>query len=624
MEPANPNRLVHFGVFQLDLHAGELRKRGLKIRLPHQSLQILACLLERPGEVVTREELRQELWSADTFVDFDMGLSSAVKKLRSALGDSAESPRFIETLPRCGYRFIGLADGMTEAMAFPAPAARRLPLRSIVSVTVAVIAVLAVLAGLNARHWRDQLLVWTNPPPIRSIAVLPLQNLTGDPAQEYFVDGMTDALITQLAQTGDLRVISRTSVIQYKEAKKPLPVIARELNVDGVVEGAVVRSGQRVRITAQLIDARTDRHLWARSYERDLHDVVALQAEVAQAIAEAVEVRLTPKGRARLPSPRQVNPEAHEAFLKGLMASSGQSYVGFRDAINYFEDSIAKQPDFATAYSSMSLCYLQFAFVGPLSPQEFMPKAEVAAGKALELDETLPEAHAVLGVVLYRFHWDWSGSEREFRRALALSPNYADGHRMFSAFLFASGRAEEAFAEAQRARELDPLSLQATLDLAAAFRGVGQYELSIAEFRKALEKDPYRPRAHFQLGATYVQKGELTSGIAELETAVNLSQRNPRFLAYLGYADAVVGKRSEAQNILEELDTLSRQQYVSPVGIALIHMGLGEKRTALTWLEKAYEMRDAQLAELKRDPRLDPLHSDPHFQDLVRRVGLAR
>ncbi len=243
MEPANPNRLVHFGVFQLDLHAGELRKRGLKIRLPHQSLQILACLLERPGEVVTREELRQELWSADTFVDFDMGLSSAVKKLRSALGDSAESPRFIETLPRCGYRFIGLADGMTEAMAFPAPAARRLPLRSIVSVTVAVIAVLAVLAGLNARHWRDQLLVWTNPPPIRSIAVLPLQNLTGDPAQEYFVDGMTDALITQLAQTGDLRVISRTSVIQYKEAKKPLPVIARELNVDGVVEGGGSSTG---------------------------------------------------------------------------------------------------------------------------------------------------------------------------------------------------------------------------------------------------------------------------------------------------------------------------------------------------------------------------------------------
>lgn len=518
---------------------------------------------------------------------------------------------------------LGSGDAAAEEAATAAPSASKSPSWLLGRVVVVgVIALAALLLGLNVGHWRDRLLVRGNPPTIRSVTVLPLQNLTGDPTQEYFADGMTDALITQLAQMGDLRVISRTSVIQYKEARKSLPAIAQELNVDGIVEGAVVRSGPRVRITAQLIDARTDRHLWARSYERDLNDIVALQGEVVQAIAEAVVGRLTPQQRARLMSSRPINAEANELLFHGLLAASRDSYPGFSDAITYFEQAIAKQPDFAFAYAAMSRCYIVFSFVGPLSPQEFMPKAEAAARKALELDDMLPEAHAALGIILYRFHWDWSGAEKELRRALELNPNY--GHPELSEFLSASGRAEEALAEAQRAQELDPLSVGSILGVAAAYRAVGQYDRAITEFRKALEKDPSRPRAHFQLGATYVEKGELDEGIAELETAVKLSQGNQRFLAYLGYADAVAGKKSEAQKILRELNTISHQQYVSPFGIALVDMGLGQKEAALAWLERAYEVHDYQLTGLVGDFRLNPLHSDPHFQDLVRRVGLAR
>jgi TolB-like protein/DNA-binding winged helix-turn-helix (wHTH) protein/Flp pilus assembly protein TadD len=641
VESATTTRPFRFGVFDLDVQSGELRKNGLKIRLPEQAFRVLILLLERPGQVVTREELRQKLWPGNTFVDFDTGLASAVKKLRNALGDSAENPRFVETLPKRGYRFIGPVNGVAggaavqvpppdntaEAGAVQSRPVRRMPLHRVAAAAVTLGSLIAVLVAANIGHLRDRLLVKVSPPAIRSIAVLPLENLTGDSAREYFADGMTDALITELAQMGDLRVISRTSVIQYKGAKRPLPAIARELNVDGIVEGAVLRSGPRVRITAQLVDARTDQHLWARSYERDLNDIVTLQTEIAQAIAEAIVGKLTPPQRARLMGSRPISAEANELLYQGVVAASRGNYQGFSDAITYFEHAITKQPDFAGAYAAMSLCYIQFSFVGPLSPQEFMPRAETAARKALELDEGLAEAHAALGIIFYKFHWDWSAAEREFRQALELNPNYSEGHRRFSEFLYASGRAEEALAEAQRARELDPLSLQATLDMATSFRAIGQYERAIAEFRKALEKSPHLSRAHFQLGVTHVDKGDLNEGIAELETAVKLSQGNPRFLAYLAYADAASGKRREAQEILSKLESLSRRQYVSPFGIAAIHIGLGQKATALAWLERAYEVRDSELAGLNgliTDRRLGPLHSDPHFQDLVRRVGLVR
>jgi tetratricopeptide (TPR) repeat protein len=339
--------------------------------------------------------------------------------------------------------------------------------------------------------------------------------------------------------------------------------------------------------------------------------------------------KLSPQQRERLAGSRPISPEATELLFKGVFACGRQSYQSYSEAINYFEQAIRKQPDFALAYSKMSFYYLQFLWVGPLAPREFMPKAEEAARTALRLDEGLAEAHAVLGTILYQYHWNWSAAETEFRRAVDVNPNSADSHRMFAFFLRAAGRSQEASAQGQRARELDPLPVQRLGILA---RADGKYDQAVKEGRDVLEKDPQRPRAHFQLGVTYVEKGDFNEGIAELETAVKLSQDlegpkapgNPRFIAYLGYANAAFGKRGEAQEILDKLESLSRQQYVTPVGIATIHMGLGEKEKALASLEEAYQAHDGDLIGIPRDHRWDTLHSDPHFQDLLRRVGLAR
>jgi TolB-like protein/Tfp pilus assembly protein PilF len=570
MEAHVHSRLFHFGAFELDAQSGELRRHGLRIRLQEQPFQILLLLLERPGEVVTREELRWRLWPGDTFVDFDVGLNSAMKRLRDALGDSAEHPRCVETLRRHGYRFIG---------AVRAPST----------------------------------------PPIRSVAVLPFENFTGNRAQDYLVDGMTDALITDLAQISGLRVISRTSVMLYKGAKKPLPEIARELKVDAVVEGAVARSGQRMRITAQLIHVPTDRHLWARSYERDLGDILALQGEIARAIAQEIKVELTPQEWVRLTSARLVSPKAYDTFLKARYYFNKQTATGYFKAIRTFEQAIAEEPTYALAYAGMSECYRLLTFWGPLSPQESMPKAEAAARTALELDETLAEAHTALAAIAYRFHYDWSRSEREFRRALELRPNHAECHRMYSVFLWNVGRFEEALSQAQRGQELDPLS--PSTNVGSTFLWARQYDRAIAECRRALEMDPDLPHAHFGLGLAYTLRGDFREGIRELRVAVRLSRRNPGYLSRLGHAYAAAGKEREARKVLEELQARSRRQYVSPVGIALVHLGLGDRDEALVWLEKAYQVHDFDL--VTRNPRLDPLRSDPRFQHLLRRVGLG-
>jgi TolB-like protein len=570
IQNARARRLTfRFGSFELDRQSAELRKSGFKIKLPEQSFQILYLLLERANEVVTRDELRQRLWPAGTFVDFDAGLNSAIKRLRDALGDSVGKPRFVETLPRHGYRFIGRIEK---------PAA----------------------------------------PPIESLAVLPFDNLTGSPTQDYFVDGMTDAVITHLAQISSMRVISRTSVMQYRGAKKPLAEIARELDVDAVVEGAVVRSAQRVRITAQLIHAATDRHLWARDYDRDLGDIVALQGEVARAIAHAIEVALTPQELARLRNPRRVNPKAYDAYLRARYYLYKQTPRAYAKALEHFEQAIAEDPNYALAYASLSECYRLLSFWGPLAPQESFPRAEAAAYKALELDPTLAKAHSAIAALAYRYRWDWAESDRAFRRALELSPNDSECRWMYSIFLWSAGLCEEALAEAQRARELDPRTPSTYAGM--TFLWARQYDRAIAEFRRALESDPEFPDAHFRLGLAYTLKGDFRSGIQELRKAVTSSRRNPGYLARLGHAYGIAGKKLYARKILEELETRSRREYVSPVGIALVHLGLGHRDAALASLEHAFRIHDFDL--VTRNPRLDPLRSDPRYQNLMRRIGL--
>jgi TolB-like protein/Flp pilus assembly protein TadD len=506
----------------------------------------------------------------------------------------------------------------------PPATARRVHGRAL---AVGGVALIVALAGVGL--WRFLAIRNADAPLLNSLAVLPLSNHTGNPEQDYVADGMTDTLITKLAaelgQSGGPRVISRTSVVQYKNSKKPLPEIARELNVDGIIEGAVIRSGSRVQITAQLIDVRTtERPLWAKVFDSDPNDLVGLQQEVAQAVRDRVAHVRLPLVKGSVAHTRPVSAEAYQLLFESLHAAGDQNYEGFRNAIAYTRRAIDKQPDFALAYARLALYYFQFSFTGPLAPKEFMPEAEAAARKSIDLDDNLAEGHAVLAHVLRRFKWDWPGSEREYLRALALNPNYADGHRMFSVFLSATGRLDEGISQAVRARDLDPFSGQAMSNLGQAYLAAGQYERAVAEFQKGLDKQRNRGRLHRALGLTYVQMGRLKDGVAQLETAVNLTPDNVRFRGDLAYAYAMSGRTTEARNILNELQRLASTQYVPSSTIARIYAGLDDKREALAWLQRACEERDGDLVDPGADVGFATLQSDPRYHSIFTRVGISR
>jgi len=607
------NRLVRFGAFELDLQSGELRKRGLRTRLTPQSFQVLVLLLEHRGEVVTREALRQRLWPADTFVDFDMGLSSAVKKLREALGDSAENPRFVETVPRRGYRFIAAIEPA------PAPTPDRVTRRSWVwrspaALAVVVAALVALEAGGGRRWLARSFASPAGSGPIKSIAVLPLENLSGDPAQDYFVDGMTDALITELAQIARLRVISRTSMMQYRATRKPLPEIARELNVEAVVEGTVVRAGARVRVTAQLIHAPTDRHLWARSYDRELRDVLALQEELARAIAQAVQVEVRPEERWRLSQAAAVDPEAYESYLKGRFYWRMRGRENLLKATGFFQQAIAKDPGYAPAYSGLSDAYRQSDQDG-VAPGECMPKAEAAARQALALDDTLAEAHASLAGLLYRYRWDWAGAQREFQRSVDLDPNSAEGRRAYAIYLLTVRRAEEALPQILRAQELSPLSPVISIEVAVALMRLGRCDEAIEQLRKARELEPTSPRVDQTLALVYAQLGDMRKAIAVLEKGGTAGP-------WAGYVYGLAGRRAQAQAVLTALDEGSRRQYVSPQSFATVHLGLGQDKEALTLLEKAYQQRAIEVLGFS-GPLFDRLRDHPRYRALLGGMGLA-
>jgi len=630
--PSRPT--YRFGEFEFDPASGELHKDGAKVRLQEQPFQILTLLLKRPGEVVTREEVRQALWPGDTFVDFDVGLNSAIKRLRDALNDSAENPRFVETLPRRGYRFVaaletspGAAPPALEAPPRTAPPpvegearARRAGVRLRSWGAAAAVAVLVLMATLAATgrwpHPRGQLASV----PIRSLAVLPFENLSGDAEQDYFADGMTDSLITSLAQVHALRVISRTSVMQYRRANKALPRIAEELDVDAVVEGTVSRAGDRVRITAQLIQATTDRHLWAQSYEREARDVLSLQREVAAAIAQAVEVKLQPEEKVRMTrAAAPVQPEAYEDYLKGRFYWSKRSPETSLKAVGYFQQAIARDPAYAPAYSGLSDTYRAFDVQGLAPPRECMPKAEEAARKALALDDTLAEAHASLAGVLYRYDWDWPGAEREFRLSLELEPSYAEGHRAYAVYLMTVRRHEEALAEAQRARELSPLSLVINTELGMALVRLGRYDEAIQQLRKTLEIDPKFFRAYQTMALAYEGKGDWPRALEVLEKRPGRGQGQGN--AWLGYAYGVTGRRQEALEVLARIEKSSHEHYVSPQSFAVVHLGLGNTDQAMAWLEKAYDGRAFEVLGFSGG-LFDRLRGDGRFQDLLRRMRL--
>jgi TolB-like protein/DNA-binding winged helix-turn-helix (wHTH) protein/Tfp pilus assembly protein PilF len=639
MHPARdgPGR-VRFGVFELDLRTGELQKRGLRVRLQEQPFQVLAMLLQKPRELVTREELRQTLWTADTFVDFDHGLNKAINKIRGALGDSAASPRFIETVARRGYRFI--AD---VASVETIPAVETIPFATGDLPTPADPRPILVAATHADRHGR---FAWTisgvvlalvsailvgwivlarsgGSTTIRSLAVLPLDSLSSDSSQEYFADGMTDQLITTLGQISALRVISRTSVMAYKHTGKSLPQIARELNVDAVVEGTVIRSGAQVRITAQLIDAAADKHLWAQSYDGDLRDTLALQNTVARAIAEQIRINVTPQEQVALKHATVVNPVAYEAYLKGRYFWNKRTGDGLKRAKGYFDQAVASDPNYAQAYSGLADTYAllgdwQYAV---MTAREALPKAKAAAVRALELDNTLGEAHTSLAFILDGFDWDGEAADREFRRGIELNPGYGTAHHWYAWHLSLLGRNRDAIAEMKKAESLDPLSLIINADLAELLLIAHLSDASIQQSRKTIDMDVTFSMAHNQLGQAYLQQQKYDLAIAELRKAIQLSEGSPASTANLARAYAVSGRRDEAMQLLGELKKRSSPGYSNAPEIAVIYTALGDRDQAMTWLEQGYEERFNPGVLLR--PGFDPLRSDPRFKTLIRRVGLT-
>jgi TolB-like protein/Tfp pilus assembly protein PilF len=572
-----PTRTVRFGAFTVDLHSGELYKQGRKIKLQQKPFQILAALLDRPGEVVTREEMRQQIWPPDTFVDFDHSLKTAISKIREALEDSAEKPRYLETLSRRGYRFIAAVEELPTAAAL-----------------------------------RDKI----------RLAVLPFENLSNDREQEYFSDGMTDETIAQLgsAQPQQLAVIARTSAMQYKHTGKRLDQIGQELNVNHIVEGSVRRAGDRVRITAQLVRVSDQTHLWAHSYERDLRDMLALQSEVARAISSEIQVKLTPQHWARNVSALPANRQAYEAYLRGRYCWNRRTQEGIQKGIDYFRQAISHDSSYALAYAGLADGYRVQAVCGWLAPSIAREKALAAASKALEIDNRLSEAHRALGAVRFRFDWEWKQSEAELVRAVELNPSDAEAHRVYALYLQAVGRVEDAISEVERARELDPLSLLMETALGRALYFARRYEAAITQCHRALELDPDYIPAHFNLGRALVETGKSGEAIGEFKKA---SRRGEvLYLAGLGYAYGRAAQQERARGVLKRLETLAGRSYVSPYELAKVHMGMGQLERAMECLEKAYAERAVGAVALKVDPVFDALHWDPRFQGLLRRMGL--
>jgi eukaryotic-like serine/threonine-protein kinase len=460
---------------------------------------------------------------------------------------------------------------------------------------------------------------------IRSLAVLPLENFSHDPAQEYFSDGMTDALITDLAQLGSVKVISRTSVMRYKKTDKSLPQIAQELNVDGVIEGSVMRSGNRIRIVAQLIQARTDQHLWAETYERDLGDVLKLQSEVAQAIAQQVRIQLTPEQRARLHSAPEVNPRAYEAYLKGRFYRPDFTEASIREAKGYFEEAVKDDPNFAAAYAGLADCYLNLGAYRWIPPQDAYRHGSDAVRRALQLDDTLGEAHSTLGYLNWQYSWDWPAAERELRRALDLNPNYLEGHISLVWYLAWSGRHDEAMSEIHQILSLDPAYPFTSFDESGVYYHQRDYKSLIEASQRSVITNPNLWSGHLFLAVGYEGSGQLEKAVPEYQRAIDLSQRDSDTTAGLAHVYATIGNRAEAQKILGDLQHQLKTSYVSPYMIAAIYSGLGQKDKAFEFLEKAYQERSPDIVYfIKADLRIDTLRSDPRFQDLLRRVGLPQ
>lgn len=566
MEAAHPSN-VRFGIFEVDLEAGELRRNGTDVKIQDQPFQILATLLARPGQVITRAELRRKIWADHTFVDFERGINKAINRLRDALGDSPEAPRYIQTLARRGYRFIANVERQ-----------------------------------------------------IRSIAVLPLENLSGDSGQDYWADGVTDQLISQCAKISGLRTISRTSVMRFKTTRAPLPEIAQQLKVDAVLEGSVYASAQSIRVSVRLIDSSVDRPLWAETYDRGLEDASAISEQIAQAVGNHIQARLVTHEPTAAQGRRTIKPEAYEAYLKGRYFWNKRTESDLEKSLEYFNRALEYDPAYSAALAGLSDVYILLGILGLRRPHDVYPQARSAATRALEYDPALAEAHKSLAAVRNHYDWDWRGAEQEFRRALELDCNSSVAHQWYGAVLLLLKRHDEAIAEVRRARDLDPLSPSLTAFMGLIYMKTRAYDQALEACRAAIELDPNHPFGYWVLGRTLDACEDWQQALLTSRTAAKLSG-DLLYTAHLGYALARAGESDDARMIANKLQQYARTRYVCSYDIAMIYVGLREEDTAFEWFERALEERTVRLCELN-DPAFDEIRSDRRFQALVQRVGL--
>jgi len=624
---------IRFGVFEVDLQAGELRRQGAKVKLQRQPFELLAMLLERPGEVVTREEIQKRLWPADTFVDFDRGLNRTTNRLRESLGDEADSPRFIETLPRRGYRFIAPVANRNEggqvAEPVPAPADAvptngsphsprfdRVRLRIGFLIAIAAIALLVVAAWFAFFRTRAG--------AIESVAVLPFSNGSSDSNAEYLSDGITESLINNLSQLPNLRVMARSTVFRYKGKDADPQKIGNDLHVQTVLSGRLLQQGNVLIIQVELMDVKTGVQLWGGQFNRSAEDVLALQEDLSQEIAEKLRLKLTGEQKQRLAKRNTEDAEAYRSYLKGRYYWNKRSPEGMQKAANYFQQAIDKDPAYALAYAGLADTYVYLSFFNMVPPRDAMPRAKAAAAKALEVDDHLAEAHVSLGYISYTYDWDWPAAGKHFDQALALDPAYTRAHIFYPFYLSSRGESQEAVAVAKSALDLDPASPSLSHSLAVQFYLTRQFDQAIEQCHKTLEMDPNFGVAYAVLGQAYLAKGMNSEAAPVLEKYSALSQGSADALALLGYSQARRGEKSQALRTIEELKATSKNNFVPAFYFALVYTALEDKDQAFMWLEKGYDERFARFAYLKLEALWDPLRSDDRFNALVRRVGIPQ
>jgi TolB-like protein/DNA-binding winged helix-turn-helix (wHTH) protein/Tfp pilus assembly protein PilF len=606
-----------FGPFRLDPLKRRLLRGGEALRLTPKAFDLLLVLVEESGRTVEKDELLERVW-AGTIVE-ENNLNQNITALRKLLGDSRQESQYIATIPGLGYRFV--AEVRKEEFTQSRKDAKEVRTRPSRVFRYAILILVPLVLAAIAYAWYTR----EKPrPAISSLMVLPLENLSGDPAEEYFADGMTDALIGDLAQLGGLHVISRTSSMHYKGRKKSLPQIAVEINVDAVVEGTVQRSGDRVVVRAQLIHAATDRHLWVQTYTRDVRDVLDLQSEIAQAVAREVRIQLTPGEQARFTARRPVQPKAYDNYLQGrYLYWNKRTEENLNKAIELFQNAIKEDANYAPAYVGLADCYnaLSVVQISALPPIEGRRRAEEAATKALELDSGLAEAYTALGYINH-YNWNWSAAEQHFKRALELNPSYANAHNFYASYLMSRGRIDESIAASNRARELDPFSLAINVQRGFLLENARRYGEAIEQLRAVTAMDPNHYQAYWSLGHTYAANGQFAEAVAAAEKAVQLSERAPGALGILGLAYGLAGRKAEALKIVNELLELNKTRYVTPAALVNVYLGLDDKEQAFVWLEKAFQERSNYVAYLKVFPIVDPIRSDRRFADLVGKVGL--